>query len=271
MPIIAISADIYETGLDIAKRTAEKLGYRFLGSEFLSELAQKRNLEEKDLLAAINSDAGPTPRRTRRCRETASQVQAACLEELLADNTVCYGLGAHLYLEGVSHALRVHVISDPRERAADLARKEGMPLKRAPELLKRREQRSHRWSREAFGGDECEPALYDMGLNLTSLEPEKAVDLICDTAATRKFQAMTYSKKCLTDKLLASQVRCKLLPRFPRIAVSVSDGTVVASLTSLPYAAHNKKEAIRQLAREVSGIKHIEVHLDNRFFKTKRD
>lgn len=266
MPIIAISADIYETGLDIARQVAEKLGYRFLGRELLAQVASEHHATEKELLGALDSSPGLLSRRVRRCRELANLVQAACLDQLLADNVVCYGLGAHLYLEGVSHALRVRIISDPQERAEDLARREGTPLERAPKELKQREQKSQKWSHETFGSDQGEPSLYDMALNLTTLERDKAVELICDTAGSRKLQAMTYSKQCLADKLLASRVRQKLLPSFRDIEVSVSNGTVVARLSTFPYRARKKQETVRQLAGEVAGVNYVEVHVTSSLF-----
>ena len=265
MPIIAISADIYEPGLYVAKQVSEGLGFHFLGRELLARLADEHNLTEKDLLAAVNSPHGLLPRQTRRRRELINLVQAACLERLQDDDTVCYGLGAHLYLNGISHAMRVHMINDPEERAADLARKEGTPLNHAPELLRRREQSSHKWSLDNFGSNECEPALYDLGLNLTTLDRDKAVDFICEAAASRKFQAMTYSRKCMADKLLACQVRLKLLPRFPDADVTVSDGTVVARLDALPFGLRKKQEAIREIASGVEGVNYLEVHVNAKF------
>ncbi len=270
MPLIAVSADIYETGLDIAHQSAEKLGYRFLGRELLAEVAQEHKVTEKELLDSLQASPGLLPRRVRRRRELSNLIQVACLERLQQDNTVCYGLGAHLYLEGVSHAMRVHIISTPQQRAADLARKEGMPLQQAPKLLKRRDQSDHKWSKETYGSDDSEPSLYDLALNLTTLEPAKAVDLICDAAASSKFMAMTYSKQCLQDKLTACRVRQKLLPSFPDVEVSVSNGTVVVRISSLPYNARKKQEKVRQLASEVPGINYVEVHVTSRLLISKR-
>ena len=75
--------------------------------------------------------------------------------------------------------------------------------------------------------------MYDMVLSLGTLNADQAAGIICDAADYPKFQAMTYSRKCLDDFALASKVRQKLMGQFPDIRLQVSDGTVVAHVVSL--------------------------------------
>ena len=54
-------------------------------------------------------------------------IQEAVLGELLKDNVVCQGLAARLYVLGVSHALRVRILTDPQTHIQAVAKKEGFP------------------------------------------------------------------------------------------------------------------------------------------------
>ncbi|RJX29912.1 MAG: cytidylate kinase-like family protein [Desulfarculus sp.] len=266
MSLIAISADSYPQGLDIAQRTAAALGYGLLGRELLAQVAADRGLPQEQLVQALEETPGFFGMRTRRQQELLLHIQAACLERLLADNLVCYGLGAHLYLVGVSHALRVRVLAEPQQRAAELAALRGLPPERAAKLLERQDQERRRWSSQFFQADEMDPAQYDMVLSLGNLEPEKAVEIICDAAGYRKFQAMTYSRKCLQDKALAARVLAKLMPRFPDIRLQASDGTVVAQVQSLKRDQRKKQEAVRELASQVPGVSYVEVQVIRDYF-----
>ena len=265
MPVVAISSDSHDKGQEIARRVAGELGYELVERSFLAELARAWGCSSQELDRALEEPPGLWPWRARRRRRHLLNIQAACLERLLADEVVCFGLGAHLYLQGVSHALRVRILEEPTQRAAELARARGLPPQRAAKLLESRDRARRRWSGKVFGSDETDPAGYDMVLALGTLEVEQAVELIREAAHYPRFQAMTYSRQCLRDKALASRVRGELLPRFPAIQVRASDGTVVARMPGLGYGQSKKREVVRQLAMEVPGVNYVEVHLNKLF------
>lgn len=266
MPIIAISADSPEQGGRIAQKVAETLGWDYLGRNLLTEVANRHNLMESNLLRALDEPPGLLSMRPRRRQQLLTHIKTVCLERLQSDNVVCYGLGAHLYLQGVSHVLRVRVISDLQARATGLSQSRALPPERAARLAKRREQESRRWSLHSFGADETDAGLYDLVISLSALEPDKAVEIICDAAGYPKFQPMTYSRKCLADKVLASKVREILMARFPDIRVQANDGTVVAQLQALKRHQRRRQEEVRRMACQVPGVEYLEVHVIRDFF-----
>ena len=248
MPVIAISADNPETGKMIAGQVAQRLNYELVDRDYLPEVARQFGVSQDDLVQALDQPPGLLAMRPRRRRELLNMIQAACLEKAEQDNVVCQGLAAHLYLQGVSHALRIRIVNQPGREAGP------------------GEQERRRWSQEFFDCDQTDASSYDLVLSLATVEPEKAVDVICDMAGYRKFQAMTYSRQCLTDKILASRVRLKLMPVFPGIQVQSSHGTVVASLSSRAPGLSKKKTEVRRMASEVPGVNYVEVHVSNGFW-----
>jgi cytidylate kinase len=262
MPIITISSNSPEREKEIALGVAQKLGFPLLGREILAEVARDNQVPLEDLAKALDDPPGLLGMRPKRRRELMAHIQTACLSRVQDDNLVCHGLAAHLYLVGVSHVLKVQILADPKERAE----RKGVGPEKAAKLLKQEDEARRRWSQEIFNLDETDSELYDMVFNLTNLEPAKAVEIICDAAGYSKFQAMTYSRKYLADKLTASRVVQKLMHRFPDITVHVSDGTVVARLQSLKKDQRKKQEAVRELAGQVSGVNYVEVHVVRDFF-----
>jgi cytidylate kinase len=265
MPLLIISADNFEQGSDIAHRLADELGYRYLGRELLAQVAQEHQLSEEELIRALDEPPGLLTRRSRRQR-LLSFIEAACFNELLADNVVCYGLAAHLYVRGVSHAVKVRVINEPEQQAKQIAQNGNLPLERARKLAQRQQQNERRWSEEAYQLDQTDAGLYDLVISLGTLEQDKAIEIIRDMMGYRKFQPMTYSRKLMQDKALAAAVRLKLMERFPEIRVESNDGTVVAYIQSLKKDQRKKQELVRQMAQELEGVRHVEVHVIRDYF-----
>ena len=214
MPVIIVSSDDFSQGREIAHRVAGVLGYRFLDRELLDQVAKEKQLSREELEKALDELPGLLTRRSRRQR-LLSFIEAACLEQLLEDNVVAFGLAAHLYVRGVSHVVKVRIINEPEQWAKELAQAGNLSLERARKQALRQTEEQRRWSQDAYQLDQTDPSLYDLVISLGNLEQDKAVEFICDMAGYRKFQPMTYSQKLLQDKALAAQVRLGLMERFP--------------------------------------------------------
>ena len=266
MPVITVASDSFEQGADIARRTAQALGYAYLDRALLDQVAQEQAVPRDELVKALDEPPGLLTLRSRRRQKLLTHIQAACLEKLQADNLVCYGLGAHLYARGVAHVLHVRIVTDQQKRATELAQRENMPVDKALKQIQRQDEGRRRWSQECFNLDETSPELYDLVISLSNLEPAKAVEIIADTAGYPKFQAMTYSRKYLMDKTLAARVREKLQEYFPDVRVEASDATVVVQLQSLKRDQRKKQEKVRELAGQVPGVEYTEVHIIKDFF-----
>jgi cytidylate kinase len=260
MPVIPISSDDPKLEERIAADVAARLGYKILGRELLTVVAQKHNIEEKKLVRALDEPLRFVGLSLRLRRELINYVQAECLERLLADDIVCRGLAAHLYMGGVSHALRVRILADPKERISNLGLQvDGRKKGETDKILKSLDLKRKRWSLELFGIDETDPSCYDMVLSVATMSPEKVVDIICDTSKDRKFQAMTYSTKNLQDKVLVSRVLEQLIHQFPDAQVQANGGKVTARVPSMKRERTKTRQTVLDLVQPVSGIRYVDV------------
>jgi len=271
MSSIIISTDLLSVGQMIAERTAQALGYAHLGRQILSSVAEKHQVREDKLVAALDEDASFWGLASKNRDLYLAYIQAATLDQFLGDNVVCEGLAAHLYIRDVSHILMIRILSDPKVRANQIAAQQDIPPKRARQLLERQEKRRRRWSLRAFGLAEADPSLYDMVISLSQIEADKAVDILTDTVGYRKFQPMTYSRQCLQDKALASQVRATLVPRFPGVKVQSRDRIVVVQTRTFKRNKRQKAEAIKALAQQIPGVEYVEVHSNKDFLRQGKD
>jgi len=267
MPIILISSDSYDTGREIGEKTAKAVGYDYVGREILAPIADKFNIQQDKLIKAIEETPSFFGLSSKRRNKYLAYIQEAVLGRLLEDNVVCHGLAAHLYVLGVSHALKVRILTDPEKLAGQLSSEAGMSAEKTKKLIKRQEAQRKYWSLEAFGLDETDPSNYDMVISLNQIDPDEAVNTIADMAASPKFRPMTYSTKCLRDKELSARVHVVLMERFPDIKVHTDGSTVVVETKAIKREKRKRTLAIKELAGGVDGVHYVEVHVANDIFR----
>ncbi len=261
MSSIFIASDSRNTAARMAERLGEATGYAVVGREVLDQASRRYEVPEELLVKALDqtpSFFGLSPKVRERCL---SCIQAAALEELVRDKVACHGLGAHLYVKGVSHVLKVRVLAKPSDLAQELALGTEMSSGKTEKMVARAEKARQNWSRTFFKEDETSAGIYDLVVSLHQIEEDEAVDMIVRTASHRKFEAMTYSLGCMQELLMASQVRALLVPRFPDCRVRAESQTVVVYIKSLKRQKRKIASVVRETARSVPGVVHVEVHV----------
>ena len=267
MSIIIISSDDHQTGREIASATAEAAGYTELGRGLLSEVADQHQIAETRLVKALDdapSFLGMSAKQRALCLV---YIQEAVLSRLLEDNVVCHGLAAHLYVRGVSHVLRVRVLSDPEVSVKRVIDQEGKPPDKAKRRVRRARKLRSRWSMAAFGLDETDPALFDLVISLSQIDQEEAVKIITSTVGYRRFSPMTYSVHCLQDLELSARVRAAMLKQFPDVRVRARSGTLVVETAALKRERRKRMKAIREIAGAIPGVRYVEVRVNNDIFR----
>ena len=264
MPIIIISSDSIQSAEQIAKATAEAVGYECLGREILTEIAAKNKAPVEKLEEALGKPNSPWRRmRTKRRTQLLAYVEAEVLDRLMADNIVCWGLAAHLYVQGVSHALKVRLLPDNEQEARAIAEQRGVSAEKAAKLLQGEIRKQAQWSQAAFGQNETDPSMYDLVINLGQIDPDESVRTISGAVAYRKFQPMTYSIKSLSENAMAAKVKTRLLASMNDVRVQARDGRVVVTSKALKRERQKKAAAIKEIAGQVEGVEFVEVHLIN--------
>ena len=264
MPIIIISSETAESARQIAPAAAEALGYQCLGPEILSDIAAECSVPEEKLTQALGNNPSKFKRMRSKSRsQLLAHVEAAVLDRLMADNIVCWGVAAHLYVQGVSHAMKVRLLANRGHQAEQMAAAQNMTVKRAEKLIQDAIRKQAQWSQSAYDIDESDPAMYDLVVNLEQIDPDEAVRTLVGAAAYRKFKPMTYSIKTLAENALAAKVKTKLLDTMSDVRVQARDGKVVVTSKALKRERQKKAAAIKELAGQVQGVEFVEVHLIN--------
>ena len=262
MSIIIISSDAREIEETIAEKVAEAMDYSRLGNQILADVAEKYQIDPGQLNEAMETTPSLFKKLSaRQWRHYLACVEAEVFDRLMADNIVCWGLAAHLYVTGISHVMKVRVLSGNSRGGMEIAEQKGISLE---EVQKRRTgelQQRKKWSLAAYNYDETDLSRYDLVINLDQIDPAEAVKTITGAMEYRKFQVMTYSMKCLSNLALAARVDAVLLKSMADIKVQVQDGSVVVSTKASARQKRKKKATIKELAGNVDGVSYVEVHV----------
>ena len=269
MSIILISSDDRETEAIIAEKVAQEKGYDRLDRRFLKDIADRHDLNPDRLKEALTSTPSVLKKlAARQWRQDLACIEAEVLDRLLADNVVCCGLGAHVYVTGISHALKIRVQSGKEKKIADIAEQNAVSFEKAARWAARELENQKKWSLASFNVDETDLSRYDMVISLDQIDPVEAVRTITGASEYRKFQVMTYSMKCLNDLALAARVNVALLKSQTDVNVQARDGAVIVYVRTLRRQKRKTVETIKELAGRVDGVGYVEVHVNNSLKKS---
>lgn len=263
MPIIILSSNAPEEEEVIARSIAAENGYSCVNQGILKEIETKYEIPSGKLEDALkNSPSFLTKIVSGKWRYHMACLEAEVLDRLKKDQAACWGIAAHLFVAGVSHALKVRLVKETGKQngaiKGDTVPSNDTRSKRIEtEMLKRK-----RWSLAAYGKDETDPSQYDLMINLDQIDASEAVSAIIGATGYRKFQPNTYSMKSLADLALAAKVRVTLLKSMQDVKVEAKDGTICVFTKVIKQKKIQKIKEIKELAGRIEGVDFVEVHAE---------
>jgi len=258
MPIITISRGSASGGILLAQGLAEKTGYRLVSREDIIQSASKYGVNAGQLEEALLKPPGFWERFRHERRRYLSFVQEALCEQAWEDGIIYHGNAGYLLLRGISHVLSVHVVAPVTYRIDMLMKRENMLREDAVRYIEKMDQHRKDWTRFLYGVDWMDPELYDLMINLRTLDIQGAVDVVVGMAKRKEFQATNESSKAMADLLLTSRVRSALAANHKTAAVEIdveSDAGIIylkgkvrpSSLINIVMETVGKVKGVREV------------------------
>ena len=257
MSVVIISGESHCRREEISREVAEALGYVCISREVLAEASRRYGLPEEKLEEALKDSSGFLDRLSNTRSRHLAYFQAALTAALNKDNVVYHGEAGHMFVSEVSHVLGVRLMADLEERVAIKTEKEGMPEKKARELLLKESEQRKKWFLSVFGLDGMDSGQFDLVINVTQIGPERAVNIIVETTRDVKFQPITYSVKAMQDQELASRVRAALIDAYPDVTVNARNGDI--SINTKALKKKEKSTSIRDQVQGMEGVSYVEL------------
>lgn len=259
MAIITISRGSYSKGKEVAEKIAQKLGYQCIAREVLLDASKEFNIPEVKLLEAIRDAPSILERLTYGRERYMAYFQAALLKHVQRDNVVYHGLAGHFFLKGISHALRVRVIADMKDRIALEMAREGSSEDAALDRIKKNDEARRKWSLHLYGIDTSDPALYDLVIHIGKISADEAVEIIAHTTELKAFETTFESQKALDDLAMAAEVKAALIAIKPDIQVFSENGKIVVGGKSSLAKEPELVQRMETIVKNIQGVKSVEI------------
>jgi cytidylate kinase len=264
MAIVTISRGSASGGLLLAEGLAKKLGYQIVGREDVVQKAARLGATEEKLKQAILKPPGFLDRLKHNRRRYLALVQAALCEHLQTDRLIYYGNAGHLLLGGISHVICVRLIAPMAFRIQMMAERQKMSREEAIAYIQKVDVERQKWTQLLYGVDWLDPSLYDLTINLKTLDVSSAVEVAATAAESEEFQPTAQSRQDMANLVLASRVRAALalnpVTSSADVRVKARDGVVFlkgrlrpASLVGAVIDVASGVEGVQGLDREELG------------------
>ena len=260
MSIVTISHEMGAGGPEIGQQVAERLGYKYVDHELISETAHRYGLLEEKLEHLDETKPSLFERFDAETRRYITAMQTALYEFAERDRVVLMGRSGQWLLRGISHVLRARVMAPFDVRVRRLGIKLSGPmgeqasLRTVTEMVRRDDTEKAGRMRYLYEVDVADPALYDLVINTEKLPVSAAVDIITDVTRRQELQTTPAAAQLVADRSLASQVQVALATnaetRKYRITVEAKAGVVTLEGTAA------MDEAL-EVAKSVSGVREV--------------
>jgi cytidylate kinase len=257
MAIVTVSHEMGSGGAELGTVLAERLGYRFVDQDMISQAARQYGVGEEKLSQVDETKPSFVERFDVETRRYITVLQSALLDVAEQDNVIIMGRGGQVLLRGITHVLRLRLMAPFDLRVKRVMKKmagqmgETVDVRTTAEMVRRNDQEKFGRMRYLYDVDWSDPALYDAVLNTEKISHEAGVDLVMGLLRRPELAATEVSRQMVRDRALASRIRTALAAhpetRKYRINVEADRGVVqLEGTAALDRAA--------EVARTVPGV-----------------
>ena len=163
MSIVTISHEMGAGGSVIGAALAERLAYRYVDQDMISQAAQRYGCLEDRLTRLDETTPSFLERFDAETRHYITVLQSAVLDVAEQDHAVIMGRSGQVLLQGIAHVLRVFVRAPFEVRVRRVMRKmadqgEGVDFRAAAELVRRTDREKSGRMRYLFHVNWSDPA-----------------------------------------------------------------------------------------------------------------
>ncbi len=258
MQVICISDGTHGGGRELAERLAEKLGCGWLSREELIEAAVGDGIQVGKLEMAMIKPLAFSEYLAIQ-KEHFRAFSTAYLCDRVADGRLVYhGRMGHLLLPGVSHVLRVRVVTDQERRIRTVMKSMGIERSKARKYIEQVDEDHRHWARSMYGISVDEPSNYDIVVNLEQLSVENAASAIVGISQLPDFQMTPASRRAMQDLNLGAKSRLALASdrRTFKASFKVRADAGVVTVTYLPQDS-KLAPYIPDILRDVQGVSEV--------------
>ena len=260
MAIVTISRQAGSLGDEIAKATAERLGYDLIEKSQISESLSRYGFSLTDIDKFDEKKPSVWLTLSMQNRLFEHFIQAAVYELATQKNVVIVGRGGQVILKDIPNTLHVRVIAPYATRVSRIMELRGYEENIAERLVRQSDRDSSGYLSTYFDTHPDDSDLYDLVINTRSLGLEESVELIAAAATAEAVSKGPQISEVLFDRALDQKAKAALLQVNGAEGAEVDVEKGVASLSGLIRSA-SVKSSCEQVVAEIQGMKSVDNHL----------
>jgi cytidylate kinase len=261
MPIVTISRGSASGGLLLAEGLAKQLGFDIVGREEIIQRAASYGVPETTLEKALLDPPGFWDRFKHDRRRYLIFIQEALCERAQKDNLIYHGTAGHLLLRCISHVVRIRLIAPVTFRIQMLVEREKMTRDQAAAYIKKIDAKRSMWTQLLYGVNWLDPELYDLVINLETMNLESCVEVAAAAINRKEFSATSQSRKAMDDLCLITKVKAALAadPATAAAEVEVEADSVSGKVSLLgKIQPPSLVDTIVEVAGKVTGVARVD-------------
>ncbi|MGI9537526.1 MAG: cytidylate kinase family protein [Desulfocapsaceae bacterium] len=268
MAIITISRQIGSLGDEIAKATADTLGYQYIEKVQISEILSKCGFSISDIDKLDEKKPSVWQTLSMQTEIFSHFIRAAVNELAARKNVVIVGRGAQVILQDIPGVLSVRVIAPFKTRVSRLMEQRGYDEKDAHRIVRQTDRDSSGYLSNYFEANLNDNGLYDLVINTRAMTLKESVEMITCAVGADKIKESPQMSEALYDLSLNHRAKAALLEVTDKVEwVDLELNKGIALLSGLVSSAAMKNEC-EKVILNIPGINSVENQLNVRDEKT---
>lgn len=264
MAIITISRQIGSLGDEIARATADKLGYAYIDRAQISEVLSDLGFSLSDIDRYDEKKPSVWQTLTMHRELFSHFIRAAVCELAARNNVVIVGRGGQIILRDTPGVLRVRIIAPYALRVSRLMAARDEEDRAVKRLIQQVDSDTSGYLQTYFGADWDDGSLYDLLINTRALTIDDGADLIARAAGAEQINHGPQVSETLFDLALTHKGKAAILEATGRIDwMTLEVNNKVASLSGLVESSAIKNDCEKALLK-IKGIESVDNRLNVR-------
>ena len=268
MSILAITSGLYSNAGDTVTMLSEKSNSKILTDpDILEKTHQTYDLKSATLQKVIETRPIAFNDFTHEKEKCIALIKKTMSDYVLTDDFIFHGILSHLIPKGISHVMRVLIITDKKKRIENGVTNHGLNEKEAIRNIEQADKHAALWTNSIFGKKAWDESLYDIVIPTDKLNPEESVNLILKQMEKLLFNKEDLIKKELSDFKLTSDVDVALSDIGQGLLTNVDNGDVVVTIDKKVMMLTKFQQNIIKTVEGLPGVKSVETKIGHNYYK----
>lgn len=270
MSVITVFSGSFCNENDVIREVLSRSGYRLVKDEDLvARACSLSGIAENKIKRVFLSKTSVFNKFTHEKELSVAYLRLAIARMLSGDNLLFAGFSGLLIPRNITHVLHVCLIADMKSRIARAVREKGFSEKEAVSAISRLDTDCSEWTRRLQDkSDPWDASLYDIVIPTDKVDPARAGEVIEKNMVKEVIMPTEYSRRAISDFVLAAKVETALAREGHMADVSARDDSVTITINTNVLMLGRLKNELKTVAQQVDGVKSVETRVGKGFYQT---